>query len=105
VVGFEERVILTRSVVQEAKSFLRGYQVTPERIKDHVKDLKKEDGFGWARRVLSKVCDAHISDPELRIWFAAACVVHLQGPGSPRIESARPGPCHSRGTSGLGEHL
>jgi predicted acylesterase/phospholipase RssA/tetratricopeptide (TPR) repeat protein len=70
VAGFEDRVILTRSVVQDAKAYLRGNEVTPERVRDLVKDLKKEDGFNWARRVLSKVRGAQISDAALRIWFA-----------------------------------
>ncbi|BAR58797.1 hypothetical protein NK6_5639 [Bradyrhizobium diazoefficiens] len=68
--GFENRVILTHSVVQDAKNYLKGHQVTPERIKGLVKDLKNEDSFGWARRVLSKVRGAQIPDVALRIWFA-----------------------------------
>jgi predicted acylesterase/phospholipase RssA len=68
--GFEDRVILTRSVIHEAKDYLNGHQVTPERIKDLVKYLKNEDRFGWARMVLSKVQDAQIPDAALRTWFA-----------------------------------
>jgi predicted acylesterase/phospholipase RssA/tetratricopeptide (TPR) repeat protein len=68
--GFEDRVILTRAVVQEAKDYLNGHQIAPERVKDLVKDLKNEDRFGRARQVLSKVRNARIPDAALRMWFA-----------------------------------
>lgn len=68
--GFEDRVILTQSVIGEAKDYLQGRQLTPERIKGLVKDLKTEDSIGWARRVISKVRGAQIPDAALRIWFA-----------------------------------
>jgi hypothetical protein len=68
--GFENRVVLTRSVVHEAKDYLKGHQLTPEQIRDLVKRLKNETRFGWARRILAKVREAPILDATLRTWFA-----------------------------------
>ncbi|WP_396604577.1 tetratricopeptide repeat-containing protein [Bradyrhizobium sp. YCK136] len=68
--GFEGRFILTRSVVREAKDYLKGAALTPEPAKDLVKRLKSEDRFGWARRVLAKVRKADVPTAALRTWFA-----------------------------------
>jgi hypothetical protein len=68
--GFEERYVITRSVVLEATYYLKGAALTPEGVKDVVKRLKKEDKFGWARRVLAKVREGNVPSATLRTWFA-----------------------------------
>jgi hypothetical protein len=68
--GFEERHILTRSVVHEAKHYLKGAALTPEDVKELVNGLKKEDKFGWARRVVTKAREGNIPSAALRTWFA-----------------------------------
>jgi predicted acylesterase/phospholipase RssA/tetratricopeptide (TPR) repeat protein len=68
--GFEERYVITRSVVMEAKDYLKGAALTPEGAAGLVKRLKKEDKFGWARRVLAKVREGNIPSATLRTWFA-----------------------------------
>ena len=68
--AFEERYVATRSVAMEAKDYLKGAAVTPEGAADLVKRLKKEDKFGWARRVLAKVREGNIPSAALRTWFA-----------------------------------
>jgi predicted acylesterase/phospholipase RssA len=67
--GFEERYVITRSVVTEAKDHLKGAALTPEGAEDLVKRLKKEDKFGWARRILAKVREGNIPPGTLRTWF------------------------------------
>ena len=62
--------MITRSVVMEAKDYLKGAALTPEGAEDLVKRLKKEDKFGWARRVLAKVREGNIPSATLRTWFA-----------------------------------
>ena len=68
--GFEDRVILTRSVADEARTYLGGQELSPEQIKDLVKRLEFEDKFGSARKVLAKVRGAQIPSAKLRTWFA-----------------------------------
>jgi hypothetical protein len=41
--GFEDRVILTRSVAEEARTYLGGQELSPEQVKDLVKRLEHED--------------------------------------------------------------
>jgi hypothetical protein len=64
------RSILTLSTVREAKDYLRGAALTPQQAEDLIKRLKKEDRFGWARRVVAKVREADIGSTVLRSWFA-----------------------------------
>ncbi|MGY4282638.1 putative acylesterase/phospholipase RssA [Bradyrhizobium sp. LM2.7] len=68
--AFDYQIILTRSVDQEAKDYLRGQELTPDRIEDLVNRLKSEDKFGWARKVLAKVREAPNPNAKLRNWFA-----------------------------------
>jgi hypothetical protein len=68
--GFEDRVILTRSVVDEARNYLGGQELSPGEVKDLVTRLKHEDKFGSARKVLAKVREARIPRATLRTWFA-----------------------------------
>jgi predicted acylesterase/phospholipase RssA/tetratricopeptide (TPR) repeat protein len=68
--GFEEHYVITRSTVTEAKDYFKGAALTPEGVQDLVKRLKKEDKFGWARRVLAKVREENIPTVKLRTWFA-----------------------------------
>jgi predicted acylesterase/phospholipase RssA len=68
--GFKDCVILTCSVVDEARHYLGGQELSPKQLKDLVKRLKHEDKFGSARKVLAKVRGAQILDATLRTWFA-----------------------------------
>jgi predicted acylesterase/phospholipase RssA/tetratricopeptide (TPR) repeat protein len=68
--GFEDRVIPTRSVVDEARNYLRGQELSPKQVKDLVKRLKHEDKFGSARKVLARVRETQIPSATLRTWFA-----------------------------------
>jgi predicted acylesterase/phospholipase RssA len=68
--GFEERFVPTRSVTRDAKAYLNGAALTPEEVQELVKELKKEDKFGWARRAIAKVRSGDIPTPKLRIEFA-----------------------------------
>jgi hypothetical protein len=69
--GLALKVALSsRSVVHEAKEYLKGHQLTPEQVENLVERLKKESRFGWARRILVKVREAPIVDSRLRTWSA-----------------------------------
>jgi hypothetical protein len=68
--GFKMSSFQTRSSVREATDYLRGAALIPERARDLIKRLKKEDRFGWARRVAAKVSEAKLGSATLRDWFA-----------------------------------
>jgi predicted acylesterase/phospholipase RssA/tetratricopeptide (TPR) repeat protein len=74
---FEDHIVLTRSVVDEARHYLGGQELSPEQVKNLIKRLKYEDKFGAARKVLAKVRETQIPSATLRTWFAqqhALCI-------------------------------
>ncbi|PJG53332.1 hypothetical protein CVM73_20715 [Bradyrhizobium forestalis] len=68
--GFEDRVVLTCPVIDEAKDYLRGSNLSPDQVLALVNRLKEEDRFGWARQVIGKVRKTQIDRAELRDKFA-----------------------------------
>jgi predicted acylesterase/phospholipase RssA len=75
--GFQEHSVqtfkeatLTHPAHREAKDYLKGAVLTPEQVVDLIKRLKKEDRFGWARRVIAKIRKTSVGNSALGIWFA-----------------------------------